>query len=122
MESTWETRDLPVLQAIVEITDREGPGPGARVRDIAETTGLSLDDVKRATYALEGAYIGPLRRSLGGDGGQWRVTEVYPGARVITGQWPNPDTLANRLVSALEQMAAHGDTPEEAQQGPEGSQ
>ena len=112
MESTWEWRDLPVLRVVVEMIDRHGPVPGVNLREISEQTGLSIEDVRRATYALENEFIAPLKRGIGGDGGMWRVGEVYAPARQAVGQWPTPESLTDRIIDALEDTVANGETEE----------
>lgn len=114
MDSTWEARDLPVLDAAAQIIDREGPVPGAYIRDIAAATGLDVDDVVRATYALESAGLLTMQqRTMGGNGGQWRVRAVSGEARRLVGAWPTPDGLAERIVAALEDAAQNAPTEEE---------
>lgn len=114
MDSTWETRDLPVLDAAARIIDRDGPVPGAYIRDIATDTGLEIDEVVRATYALEDAgLIEMAQRSLGGGGGNWRMCSLSGEARQIVGQWPTPENLADRIVAALQDAADNAPSEEE---------
>jgi hypothetical protein len=114
MDSTWEARDLPVLDAAARIIDRDGPVPGAYIRDIATDAGLEIDEVVRATHALEDAgLIEMAQRSLGGGGGNWRVCGLSGGARQIVGQWPTPENLADRIVAALQDAADNAPSEEE---------
>jgi hypothetical protein len=114
MDSTWEPRDLPVLDAVARLIDRDGPVPGAYLRDIAGETGLDIEDVVRATNALEAAgLIVMQQRTMGGNGGQWRVREVSGEARRLVGAWPTPDNLADRIVAALQDAADNAPTEEE---------
>lgn len=112
MESTWETRELPLLAAAVEWFD----DPDANIMnmpDIIERSGLSEDDVKRALRRLDSAtppyfegvetaeFIYPVALS--------RVTER---ALREVGAWPTPESLADRIVSELNRAADEEDDPE----------
>src|SRR4051812_43839530 len=50
MESTWETRELPVLEAIVRLYDETGTLMSPHM--IGATAGLSEDEVQKALRAL----------------------------------------------------------------------
>ncbi len=113
MDSTWEARDLPVLDAAVRILDRDGPVPGAYLRDVAAETCLDIDDVVRATYALESAGLVEMQQRTMGGGGQWRVRGVTGEARRLVGAWPTPDNLADRIVAAMQEVAENAPTEEE---------
>jgi hypothetical protein len=113
MESTWETRDLPVLDAIVRSFD-EHDGP--EIPDVGD-----LREAHRA---------GPRRRGPGGAGAKptfiktaatmggltnvaiMGVTDV---ARQAVGQWPSPEVWVDRLVLALREAA--GREPDPARRG-----
>ncbi len=56
MESTWEARDLPVLDAIVTALDDPSIYP-LQVRDVAKLTGMDEERVYRSARALAGTYI-----------------------------------------------------------------
>ncbi len=51
LQSTWESRDLPVLDAIVQHFE-EGGSDLPRVKQFAEATGLEVGEVYRAVMAL----------------------------------------------------------------------
>jgi hypothetical protein len=57
MESTWEPRDLPVLDAVVRYFDAHPAQPGPRVADIAKEIGFRGEDVDRALKALHPIYV-----------------------------------------------------------------
>jgi hypothetical protein len=44
MESTWETRDLPVLEAVFRYFDENPMQPGSTVGDIAERIGMDPNE------------------------------------------------------------------------------
>jgi hypothetical protein len=99
MESTWEQRDLPVLDAIVRYFDEEDSAVIPDVATFAEITGKDPSQVGRAVRALSPRFIktGP---GLGG------LTEVpimgvTDEARQVVGQWPTPEAVADRIVIAL---------------------
>ncbi|GAA1602504.1 hypothetical protein GCM10009789_65750 [Kribbella sancticallisti] len=98
VHETWATRELPVLEAVIRAREaRWDQFPDGA--DIASATGLGLDDVGRAFLALKNEYID--LRMTGGGPGHWFVQDVTPEARRIVGQWPSPDGLVDRLITAL---------------------
>ena len=103
MESTWETRDLPVLEAAVRLLDEYAESALPDLGDLCEATGLDNDSVHRALAALQGEYLAYERG--GGDGRFTHVKSVTAQARRIVGQWPTPEALVDRLVAALDKAA-----------------
>jgi len=101
MDSTWASRDLPVLASIVQWRDDNPLDIGPSLGDVAEITGLDVMDVLRAVEALVGPYIGIERMMSGGDPSPWFVTGVRPGARQAVGQWPSGESLVEQLVAGL---------------------
>jgi hypothetical protein len=110
VESTWETRDLPVLEAAIKHAEEHGAIPGAYGSTLIESTNLSAEEVERALVALDGEYI-EVQKSLGGGPTRWRVSRIYPGARRAVGQWPSADIWADRLISALREAADNEPDP-----------
>jgi hypothetical protein len=103
MESTWEQRDLPVLDAIVRYFDEDDSAEIPDVEAFAEITGMDPGQVGRAVRALSPRFVktGP---GLGG------LTEVpimgiTDEARQVVGQWPTPESVADRIVAALLEAA-----------------
>jgi hypothetical protein len=113
MTSTWEPRDLPVLQAIVALSD-EG-NHYIEPAEIAERTGFDEATVQQALWALadedpplftytdssrlSGPAMGPVSRPTGH-------------ARRKVGTWPTPDSLADRIIEALDAAADQERDPE----------
>jgi hypothetical protein len=107
-QTPWETRDLPVLRAIVELCEELGNSPGVNVHQIADRAGLREGEVNhslallhrsdpRYIVSFNGGYLfGPTERAY----------------REL-GLWPSADILVDRLLSALEQIAANGTTLDE---------
>jgi hypothetical protein len=95
MESTWETRDLPVLDAIVRYYDEDDSAVIPDVQTFAEITGMDPGQVARAVRALSPRFIktGP---SMGGlmDVAIMGITDE---ARQVVGQWPSPEVWVERL-------------------------
>jgi hypothetical protein len=89
VQSTWETRELPVLMAVLKLLDQPGSFE-ATVRQISEETGIDKADVDRALEALEGEYISKYQRFLtGGDPSTWAVEGITSKARRAVSQWPD---------------------------------
>lgn len=112
MESTWETRDLVVLELAVRHFD-DPDASGLDIPTIATQTGLGESDVKRALKALSEAspalVVGiPIAEASYPP----YLTGVTERARQLVGAWPSPDSLTDRLVAAL-QSAAETEPDEE---------
>jgi len=104
MESTWDTQDVPVLEAAIRYAEEHGAPPGATGAQIAEMTGLSVEDVGRALSRLDGEYL-EIGGGLGPGPSRWRADRIYPAARRAVGQWPTPESWADRLIKALNEAA-----------------
>jgi hypothetical protein len=86
VKNSWQSRDLPVLAAVVRLLD-EAHYPHVRVSEIAEASGRSIDEVAAAVKALDGTYL-TLKTTLG-EPGSWFVTRLTSAARQAVGQWPH---------------------------------
>lgn len=109
MESTWETRELPVLEAVVRYFEEHRLDTIPQAFDLAPMAGLDPEEVGYALLSLQDEY---LRIEMTGGGlKNTMVREVYPSARRAVGQWPTPESLAERILAQLEQAAE--DEPDE---------
>ncbi len=110
MEDTWETRDLPVLKAAVELYEESGRR--LRPRAIEDATGFDKETVQRALRAL---YRQPyFEESTGSFGGEIiLVGEPTGEALRVAGQWPSPEVQLQRLIAAFEAVASDDSLPEE---------
>lgn len=99
MESTWETRDIPVIDAAARYIEEHFLESFPNGGILAEMTGLSITEVGLALNEVNGHY---LKVAITLDGPEyWDVTEIHPDGRRAIGQWPTPESLADRLVEAL---------------------
>ncbi|WP_418058470.1 hypothetical protein [Pimelobacter simplex] len=115
MESTWESRDLPVLAAVVEICDEDEWGM-AEPEQIAERTGLPSEDVEKALWKLAGEqppFFGFSNDSTFGGRDIGTITRPTGHAQRTVGAWPTPESLIERIVAELHEAAERADTPEE---------
>jgi hypothetical protein len=115
MESTWETRDLLVLEAIVRLYDETGSA--MRVAAVGAVAGVSdEDDLQRALRALE-HNDPPFVTKMTGSFGVGIILVGAPTghARRVVGAWPTPDALADRIIAAL--CNAADNELDEAQKG-----
>ena len=110
MESTWEQRDLPVLDAIVRYFDEEDSAVIPDVATFAEITGMDPGQVGRAVRTLSPRFI----KTASGLGGLTEVgiMGVTDEARQAVGQWPSADVWVDRLVRALREAAEREPDPE----------
>ncbi|AIL30022.1 hypothetical protein TS71_17280 [Mycolicibacterium neoaurum] len=109
MADTWESRDLPVLEAAVEMWEEHRRPP--RATTIEARTGFDKDTVQRALRAL--ATEPYFERSLSGSGEVIAVGKPTSAALRVAGQWPSPEVQLNRLVAAFEAVAADEARPDE---------
>jgi predicted transcriptional regulator len=109
---TWANRDLPVLKAIVKIFELDGAP--ISVTAICHQARLDKDTVQRAIQALYAEpYLQREGRMTAANGGV-----VYAGAPTgdalrAVGNWPTPESLIDRLASALEKAGDDNDRPTE---------
>jgi hypothetical protein len=85
VKDTWDSRDLPVLVAVIRLLDEAGR-PQIRVSEVVEASGLSVDEVASAVQALNGDYL-HLQTTLG-DADSWFLSRPTRAARQAVGQWP----------------------------------
>jgi hypothetical protein len=111
VESSWESRDLPVLDAVVRYLD-EHVDAMPDVAQIAAITGRGAAEVHRALRAMEGRFIEVDDRSADGHPDFYFVVRVTAEARQAVGQWPSPDVWVDRLVQALREAAEQESDPE----------
>ena len=115
MESTWETRDLPVLAAVVAICDEDNWGE-AQPAQIAHRTGLPLEDVVKALWKLAGEN--PPFFSLsedstfdGRDIGSVSMPTRH--AQRTVGAWPTAESMVEQMILALHEAADNAESAEE---------
>jgi hypothetical protein len=100
MDDTWANRDLPVLRAVVEIHDATGKTM-IRPGEIARRVGFDEETTERALRALyRQPFFEPATQSFGG-----HYVAVGPPtgeALRVAGQWPTPENLLERLITAVE--------------------
>jgi hypothetical protein len=105
VESTWQSREFPVLKAMVEALE-EHLDSEARLEELAERSGLPLTDVDRATRKL---WVARPRYFQGiaveDETIPIAVTSVTERALRETGQWPDPESLVRSLIDALQKAA-----------------
>ncbi|GIH25132.1 hypothetical protein Aph01nite_34420 [Acrocarpospora phusangensis] len=114
--TTWEDRDLPVLTAVLEMAEKgRAPMDGY---EIAEYLGWDELTVQRSLVALAGErppfFEFTDTTDFDSDGQEISGIHSPTGhARRAVGAWPTPESLAERLVAALEKAAADAE-PEQA--------
>jgi hypothetical protein len=113
MEETWNSRDLPVLDAVVSLLD-ESPSGLLLGRAVAERTALDDRIVESALHALSPTYV-ILGRQMAAEGGlDLQVIDgVTAEARRAVGQWPTAESLIDQLVAGLKRAAEQEKNPEQ---------
>lgn len=107
LDDVWNSRDYPMLIAIMRHVDAEG----TPLQSYDLDTDLVEEDQRRALRALESR--GLITASYRGD---WPdgVASVDGRAYTLTGLHPDGDDVRERLVSLLEQLASKTEDEEEA--------
>jgi hypothetical protein len=111
MDQTWTVRDLPVLRAIVELY--EETGQIVSPNQIEAKTGLAAEVVQSALRALDSEqppYVKKMQRYSSGH--VVMIGAPTGHARRAVGAWPTAETIADRLVSALDEAADREPDPE----------
>ena len=106
---------MPVLAAVVQICDENSWGE-ARPDAIAERTGLPLEDVVKALWKLSGERPPFFDLAEASDvGGREIMSVSNPSghAQRTVGAWPTPESVVDRMITALQDAAENADTPEE---------
>ncbi|MDV3215254.1 LexA family transcriptional regulator [Mycobacterium avium] len=110
MADTWQSLDLPVLRAAVELYDQTGRNPSAA--ELGAATGFDNDTVQRALRALyREPYFEKGMDTWGG--GILAVGPPTSAALRVAGQWPTPEAQLDHLVAALLAAADDEERPEE---------
>ncbi|MDQ1628263.1 MAG: hypothetical protein QOI54_2007 [Actinomycetota bacterium] len=114
MTSVWETRDLPVLKAIVDFEDETGQY--ARLDTLAQRTGHDdalLQAALRALNNEQPRLISVIDVSSMSGKFFMGAGDATGEARRRVGQWPTRESLADRIIAALEDAAENAPTEEE---------
>jgi hypothetical protein len=104
VEETWDSRDVPVLDAVVRYFDEHPQGVMLSCQEVAGLAGRDPTDVYRALKGLEPTYV-RLVEGLGHGPMGSSVRGVTDAARRAVGQWPSPEVWADRIVGALLEAA-----------------
>jgi hypothetical protein len=113
MEQTWNSRDLPVLDAVVSLFD-ESPGDLLLGEAVVERTGMDRGAVGSALYALSPDYV-RLGRKLAEEDSSIDlqvIDGVTAEARRSVGQWPTGESLIKQLIAGLDEAAEQEMDPE----------
>lgn len=110
MKDTWNNRDLPVLNAIVEAHDTDGRV--VRTSRVVTDAGLDENTVNAALRALESESPPLLEGARAAFGGTYILAGKPTGhARRAVGAWPTADSLVDSLIATLHQSAGDMDEP-----------
>ncbi len=104
MESTWTTRELPVLEATVALLEQI-PERIVTVLGISQRSGIHRWDVYASLQAMDGEYVELVKKTTDRDPSPHQVARVFPEARRLVGQWPSAESLAEQVLRALAEAA-----------------
>jgi hypothetical protein len=110
MESTWERRDLPVLEAVVRLFDERPEVVSVTIKGIADELGMQSTEVYAAAKALSPTYL--TLQEMMAPPEHHRIRGLTDSARRAVGQWPSPEVWVERLVQALREAAEREPDPE----------
>jgi hypothetical protein len=104
MEDTWTSRDLPILEAIVQLY--ELTGRPMTVSEVSQHTGFSDETIHAALKALDGEEPPFFAKLQTRASGHISLIGAPTGhARRAVGSWPTAEAVADRLVNALAEAA-----------------
>lgn len=101
LDDLWSTRDYPVLVAAAR-RFREQSRP-LMSHELVEATGLEHHEVVAALSNLGHRHLDVRDASSEGARDNY-VVGIMPAGLEAVGQWPSPDTAADRLVAALDAL------------------
>lgn len=110
LPDTLHGRELPVLREVVRHFDGNiNPVTPDR---ISEASGIEVGDVRAAMLTLHRAGVvdATISKDFEDAGVLW-VNDISREALTLTGQWPSADTVADRLMAILQDLAEHSDDP-----------
>ena len=115
VESTWATRELPILVATLRRLD--AGEDSAAIEDIGREASLSPRELLAGVRALESADPPYVRAQLAGGWSDERfgggvISTVSERARRELGAWPSADDLLEQLVAVLAAAADEESEPE----------
>jgi hypothetical protein len=99
MKSTWERRDLPVLEAFVRLFDERPEVVSVTIKGIADHLGMQPVEVYQAAKALHPTYL--TLKEMMAPPEHHQIRGITDSARRAVGQWPSPDVWAERIIQAL---------------------
>lgn len=102
--TVWETLHFPVLKAVVDTLNADRTFTGVRANDLAASTGIEPEDIVAALRALEAGgffevhWTMPVSRAAS-------VRHLTDRAQRAVGAWPSDESIADRIIAALEAIA-----------------
>lgn len=119
LSDTWYSNDVLVLRHIVAEFDKEDPHDmtAAEISNRMRVDGQPWYDIRLVESALKALVRDglitmeltehPYARGLQ----ELRVVEIDSRAYALTGKWPSPDSIAERLLTELMNLAERSDDP-----------
>lgn len=101
LPDVWATRDYPVLIAAAQLLDADGLPHTSD--EIAEVAGIERAAVVRALVNLGHGFL-EVRSESSINEEDCFVTGITAEGLRAAGQWPSPETAADRLISALDEQ------------------
>jgi hypothetical protein len=117
IESTWATRDLPILVAAYRRVESQAPQSVGQLEEMRQELGLTVQDFAAGLEALEGADPPHIELMVAGGWSDERargrfVTGVSERAHRELGAWPSTDVFVEQLAAALARAADEEQEPE----------
>ena len=106
LESTWPTRDLPILPAALRRLD--AGAPWVELGEIRRELGLDETQLRAGLRALECASPPYIQVSYLAEGVNGHIHAVSERARRELGSWPSAESVVDRLAAALAEAADAG--------------
>jgi hypothetical protein len=117
VESTWATRDPPILVAAYRRVEAREPQSVGQLEEMRQELGLSVGELEAGLEALESADPPYIETVIAGGwtkdkAGGGFITGVSERTRRELGAWPSADTFVEQLAAALSRAADEEPEPE----------
>ncbi len=102
LPSTWETIELPVLEAVITKLEVNKPGQAIQTRDIESLVDLDSETVLRAVARLRHEHLIVETIDYLAGPSDYIIHEPTPKGLRAAGVWPSKDAAAQAFIRALD--------------------
>lgn len=101
---TWESTELPVLEAIITLIRSKEPGMPIQLHDVVQAVELKKEAVAHSIQKLSHEHVEVERMDYLAGPSDFFIRDVTPKGLRAAGVWPSEDAAADAFRKALEQQ------------------